>query len=270
MQDYDYFGYFYESYNAIKQLIRISQGASNININAENIKELKIQLPPLDEQKQIADILSTWDRAIELKEKEIANNTVFYKILLKEIFDNKLEERSKNKLGSIVKIEKGKQLSKIDMISAAKYPVINGGVQPAGYTDVYNTSEHTITISEGGNSCGFVNLIEEKFWSGGHCYTLLQKDKIKIDFDYLYHYLKSQQRKIKRLRVGSGLPNIQKSEISKFTIYLHNYENQIYISKFLNNVKKQIDLLKYELQEFELQKKGLMQRLLTGQVRVQV
>ena len=53
------------------------------------------------------------------------------------------------------------------MVENGKYYVLNGGKEPSGYTNSWNTPESTITISEGGNSCGFVNYNEEKFWSGG-------------------------------------------------------------------------------------------------------
>lgn len=51
------------------------------------------------------------------------------------------------------------------------YPVWNGGVIPSGFTDQWNMEANTITISEGG-SCGFVNLCRERFWLGGHCYSV--------------------------------------------------------------------------------------------------
>ena len=47
----------------------------------------------------------------------------------------------------------------------------NGGINPSGYTNIYNR-ENAITISEG-NSAGFVNFVQEKFFSGGHNYTIV-------------------------------------------------------------------------------------------------
>ncbi len=67
----EYFGYFYETKKAINQLLSITQGSSNININANNIKSLIIPLPPITEQKQIATILSTTDNKLDtLQEKK--------------------------------------------------------------------------------------------------------------------------------------------------------------------------------------------------------
>ena len=49
---------------------------------------------------------------------------------------------------------------------------MNGGTQPSGYYNSYNTDAGTISISEGGIRCGYVQYNKENFWSGGHCYTL--------------------------------------------------------------------------------------------------
>ena len=58
------------------------------------------------------------------------------------------------------------------MISNGIYYVLNGGKEPSGYTDKWNVCKNTITISEGGNSCGFINFNFKNFWAGGHCYYL--------------------------------------------------------------------------------------------------
>lgn len=72
------------------------------------------------------------------------------------------------------------------------------------------------------------------------------------------------------LRVGSGLPNIQKKSIDRIIIRIPKLNEQKNISKILNLLDKEIDLLQQELEELKLQKKGLMQLLLTGIVRVNI
>lgn len=53
----------------------------------------------------------------------------------------------------------------------------NGGSDASRkYNDYYD--ENCISISEGGNSCGYINFIKEKFWSGGHNYTLITTKKL--------------------------------------------------------------------------------------------
>ena len=129
---------------------------------------------------------------------EIFND--FKKGLLQQIFTQKLRfDFDEIRLRSISKINKGKQLNKEHMLEIGKFYVLNGGQEPSGYTDSWNTSENTITISEGGNSCGFVNFNTEKFWSGGHCYYL-NKLSENIDVYYLYSYLKFIEPQIMRFK----------------------------------------------------------------------
>ena len=177
------------------------------------------------------------------------------------------DEWEEVRLRKICEIKKGEQLNKDTLESNAEFPVINGGIEPSGFTDEWNTEANTITISEGGNSCGYVNFLREKFWSGGHCYSLLN---LKIDRLYLYQFLKYNQSAIMKLRVGSGLPNIQKSTIEKFIIYKPSLPEQQKIAEILSLGDDELYLLKKELEVLKEQKKGLMQKLLTGEVRVKV
>jgi type I restriction enzyme S subunit len=140
-------------------------------------------------------------------------------------------------------------------------------VTPSGYTDSFNTSANTITISEGGNSCGFVNYCEEPFWCGGHCYALIEVSE-QINPRFVFYFLKSHEPKIMRLRVGSGLPNIQKKDIDKFPIFYPDLETQIKIAELLTLANQEISLLKKTLEQYRSQKRGLMQKLLTGEWQV--
>ena len=112
-------------------------------------------------------------------------------------------------LGDVVEINKGQQLNVADMVDTGKYYALNGGIEPSGFTNNWNTPENTITISEGGNSCGFVNFNTDKFWCGGHCYALNNLSS-EVSNKYLYHFLKAHEQLLMALRVGSGLPNIQR------------------------------------------------------------
>ena len=164
------------------------------------------------------------------------------------------------KLKDLSKINKGKQLNKDDMDENGEYYVLNGGKEPSGYTNSWNTPENTITISEGGNSCGFVNYNEEKFWSGGHCYYLSDLSK-NLDDYYLFSYLKFIEAKIMKLRVGSGLPNIQKGDIENIKIKIPTMKEQLKISNLLLSVDKKIDSIVFQKDNFEIFKKGLLQQM---------
>lgn len=172
-------------------------------------------------------------------------------------------------MGEVAKITKGQQLNVAHMIDNGMYYVLNGGIELSGLTNDWNTPANTITISEGGNSCGFINLNREKFWAGGHCYSLRYVD-ISVYYEFLYHFLKSKEKQIMSLRVGSGLPNIQKKDIDSFIVAIPPLDKQKQIAGILNTARQEIDLLKKQAEALRKQKRGLMQKLLTGEWRVKV
>ena len=88
---------------------------------------------------------------------------------------------------------KGKQLNGEELIEDGQYEYLNGGINPSGKWKEYNVLGSTVTISEGGNSCGYVNYMKNPFWCGAHCYFLYD---VKANTKYLYYALKSQQKKI--------------------------------------------------------------------------
>lgn len=168
-----------------------------------------------------------------------------------------------NKLGAVCRIKKGVQFNRIELTDSGMYPCINGGIEPSGYSDLWNTNENTITISEGGNSCGHVNLIKTKFWSGGHCYSLLDL-RSDMENDFLYQALKGRQNLIMDLRVGSGLPNIQQKAIKEFEFLSpENPTEQTTIARILSKVDEAIAQTEQLIAKYTRIKTGLMQDLLT-------
>ena len=143
------------------------------------------------------------------------------------------------KLGEVANIQKGQQLGKAEMSNNGAFYVLNGGMEPSGYTNQYNTFANTISISEGGNSCGYVSLNLEQFWSGGHNYTLQNP---KIDTFFLYQWLKRHEKGIMALRVGSGLPNIQKSALQDVIVAYPKKSEQRAIAEILNKIDNLITL----------------------------
>lgn len=137
---------------------------------------------------------------------------------------------------------------------------MNGGVLPSGYHSEYNSDGDTISISEGGNSCGYVQYNYTKFWSGGHCYTLHKISNTTTN-KYLYYYLKAYENKIMALRVGSGLPNIQKFTLEKFEIKIPILSEQKKIVLALDGLSNKQSTERQFLKMYQLQKKHLLQNL---------
>ena len=163
-------------------------------------------------------------------------------------------------LDSLVKMRKGEQVNKSILRDQGLYPVINGGIAPSGYYDYYNTDANTITISEGGNSCGYVSYITSRFWCGGHCFAVIVQKEINAK--YIYHLLKRHEYNIMQLRVGSGLPNIQYSDLRKYSVFSTSiYKEQQKIADCLSSLDDLIEATTKKVEALKEHKKGLMQRL---------
>ena len=267
--------------DSVKQwLEQNAVGQTMPNMNTEILRELPlISASSRKEEEKIALILSTWDKVIETVEKLVANSQQQKKALMQQLltgqkrllddngvkFGDEWEEKS---IKSILTISKGQQLNRDTLNTTSVYPVINGGIVPSGYTDDFNTNANTITISEGGNSCGYVSFQKTDFWCGGHCYAL---KKLKLNLEFTYHLLKFNEIQIMRLRVGSGLPNIQKKDLENLQVsFPTNSHEQEKIAQVLTLADREIDLYQQQLDKLKLEKKALMQQLLTGQKRVKL
>ncbi|MFK2208054.1 restriction endonuclease subunit S [Bacteroides fragilis] len=163
-------------------------------------------------------------------------------------------------LSDICDIVKGKQINGEYLSERGEYYVMNGGTEPSGYHSDYNVDANTISISEGGNSCGYVQFNTSPFWSGGHCYSI-QNIADHVDNLYLYHYLKSNEDVIMKLRIGSGLPNIQKKDLAMFKIRVPAIEQQITISTFLSSLERKAEIEERILNVMQKQKLYLLQQM---------
>ena len=122
------------------------------------------------------------------------------------------------KLGDITMFSKGEQINGDLLIKDGQYDYLNGGINPSGKWNSYNVAGNTITISEGGNSSGYVNYMSNNFWCGAHCYYLYNT---LCDRKYLYYSLKSQQNRLMGIRSGACMPNIKKNDLANFMLKFH-------------------------------------------------
>ncbi len=123
------------------------------------------------------------------------------------------------KLKDIANYSKGSQINGDELIEGAEFDYLNGGINPSGKWNEANCVANTITVSEGGNSCGYVNYMKKPFWCGAHCYYLY--DTVE-NTHYLYYALKSQQDRLMKLRSGACMPNIKKGDLGNFEFYFDN------------------------------------------------
>ncbi|MGH1582562.1 restriction endonuclease subunit S [Helicobacter pylori] len=238
------------------------------NISGEHTRQwisrysqLEVPIPPLEIQQEIVKILDAFTELntelnTELKarkkqyqyyqnmlldfndinqnHKDAKMSTKPYpkrlKTLLQTLAPKGVEFR---KLGEVINILKGKQLNKELLLNYGEYPVMNGGIYASGYWNEYNTDCPKIIISQGGASAGYVNYMTSKFWAGAHCYTI-ELNSEKLNYKFLYYFLKNSQTILMKSQFGAGIPALNKADIETLTIPIPPLEIQQEIVKILD------------------------------------
>lgn len=266
-----------------------STGSTRQRIGLGDLKKLPFICPPLPEQQKIAAILSTWDNAIDNFNKLISEKEQLKKGLMQQLLTGKKrfagfrDEWKEVKLGKVFEIIGG---GTPDTTNDTYW---NGDIQwftPTEIKSKYITkSIRTITISGLAKSSakllpvgtllftsratiGDVGIAQIECTTNQGFQSFLPNSSGDISF--LYYWVQFNRNEFIRRSSGSTFLEISKKEIEKIKINLPALEEQKRISATLSKSDKEIELLKQELTNLTDQKKGLMQKLLTGEVRVKL
>lgn len=266
--------------NFISEMTKYRQGVvyGQWKIPEREFLKIKVLVPSFEEQKKIAECLEAEDKMIAAQQQKVESLKAHKKGLMQQLFPNPGTtiphlrfpgfegEWKEKRLGEILRLAKGKQVNGSQLNKTVGFPMMNGGATLSGYYSSYNCESDTIIISEGGNSCGFVNYMKERFWAGGHCYIVSPINK--EDNSYLFHALKYNENNIMALRVGSGLPNIQSKNLLEFIITVPPTAiEQQKIAECLSSLDQVISAEEKELESLKTHKKGLLQQLFPQPVK---
>ena len=259
----DFILQYFESPKWHKSVSEIAvEGARNhglLNISVQDFFQTYHYVPKeKKEQTKIATLLYLIDERISTQNKIIEDLKKLKSAISERLFkDTKGDVIT---LSEICDIVKGEQINGELLSEHGKYYVMNGGTDPSGYYDNYNVGAYTISISEGGNSCGYVQFNKCPFWCGGHCYSI-QNIADNVYNLYLYHYLKTEEKVIMKLRIGSGLPNIQKKDLATFKIKLPTSEQQKAISDILSLLEQKAEIEEQMLIAMQAEKQYLLRQM---------
>ncbi len=285
------FNYLDKSYEKIRDL---SHGSNQDNLNLDIVKALQIPLPPLKEQEKIAEILTTWDEAITkqtelLEAKELQKKALMQKLLSGEVrFDGFSDKWKEVRIDKLFDFKKGQELSKEKLEKNGIFECILYGELYTTYSEVISEIKSKTNIKEGIKSKIDDILIPASTTTSAIDLAIastIQKDNVLIGGDI--NILRKKTNNINGEFISKYLTHIKKMEIAKYAqgitiihlyskdfkhlkIQLPSLPEQQKIAEVLSLADDEINLLKTELEELNLQKKALMQKLLTGQVRVKV
>lgn len=149
---------------------------------------------------------------------------------------------------------------------AGNIPVIAGGKSAAGYHNIANRPANTITISASGASAGYVAFHDYPIFATD-CSTIESSKSYNIK--YIYYLLTFYQFELYALQTGGAQPHVHPNDIYDLNIYYNgNIEDQRNIATILSDMDKEIADLEACRNKYKLIKSGMMQKLLTGQIRL--
>jgi type I restriction enzyme S subunit len=248
----------------------IAGGSAQPGANAKELGSFDISLPPLPEQKAIAEVLSRLDDKIDLLHRqnetlEKMAETLFRKWFVEDA-DDSWEEK---KLGEIGEIKAGGDKPKVysDIKTAnCNIPIYSNGISNEGlygYTDTARIISESITISARG-TIGFISLRQEPYFPIVRLISITPDENI-VSSKYLYLWAKSQNIS------GTGttqqqltVPDISTRRITIPPLKLMNEFTQTVESFFS---KKQFN--KSQIQTLEKLRDTLLPKLISGEVRVE-
>ena len=272
------------------QINNMLVGSNYPAINSSDVASLKIFLPPLPEQEKIAGILGTWDEAIEKLSDLIEQKKVLKKGLMQKLLTGKTrlsgftQPWREVKLGEICKLETANSKSSL-IIENGKYCVIDMGAVSSEAalisTKKTNSNEDLLDVNDvvmpkddigGGNIIGKTAIIKQDntYVLSDHVFKL----KIhKANPTFISYLINSYQynKYMRRMSCGSAILGLSKKDVEKCLLYIpDDISEQQAIADVLSTADNEINLLNQKLEALKAQKKGLMQKLLTGQIRVKV
>lgn len=242
-------------------------------VHYKEFKKFKFPMPLLKEQQKIAQILTTWDAAITkqeelIKEKEQLKKGLMRNLLSGEVrfdgFDNEWEEV---KLGDITDIKTGsKDLQ--DKKDNGEYPffVRSKNIERI---DTYSYNGEAILIPGDGQIGQVYHYVNCKFDYHQRVYKISDSKESILKFIY-YVLQKYFYKHAMSFSAKATVDSLRLPIIKSFKIFLPSIVEQQKIAEVLSLADDEINLLKNKLEELKLQKKALMQKLLTGEVRVKV
>ena len=255
---------------------RQAVGSTIKTIGLPYFKKLKIAVPPFAEQQKIAQILSTWDKAIAVTEQLLANSQQQKKALMQQLLTGKKRVLDENgarfegeweefSLGNIAKVYQPKTISQ-SQLSFDGYPVY-GANGIIGYYCDFNHELEQIAVTCRGSTCGVVNWTMPKSWITGNAMVINVDNNSAISKKFLFYVLSNAD--LKYLITGSGQPQIT-GDIKNHVVHLASFKEQKVIAQVLTIADQEIEVLQRKLDCLQQEKKALMQQLLTGKRRVKV
>ena len=267
------------------------------SISTRDLKKIKIPVPPLPEQQKIAEVLSTWDKAIEKQSQLIEKLELRKKALMQQLLTGKKRLPGFNipwkkiklgEMGNTYNGLSGKNKDDFEQGNAKFIPYINVfsnekidvnnlqcvKINPEDQQNMVKYGDIFFTVSsETPDEVGMASVLLEHLdntYLNSFCFGYRLKDFSTLSPFFAAYLFRTEHFRhyMNILAQGSTRFNLSKKEVMKLRINIPVIKEQITIYKVLNTADRELEFAQQKLDILRQQKVGLMQQLLTGKKRV--
>jgi len=262
-----------------EQIQKFSFGSAQPQLTIEILKRLELQVPPIAEQRKIAEILRTWDEAIEKLEALRAAKEQQLEGFAARLI-HKAQAEPQHLREHLIEVSERNRGQYVDRILSV--------TNSAGFVLAEDQFAHRIASADISNykivrqgqyaynpsriNVGSIARLDD--WPEGALSPMYVVFKLRdtLNSDFFSHWLSSGEarKRIAMAAQGSVRDTVSFSDLGSILRPLPSLEEQRRIARALSAVKMKIGMLRSEIEALTLQKRGLMQKLLTGEWRVQI
>ena len=260
---------------AKNQMSNRAQGKSVVHLYNEDIKEVQVFFPSINEQKRISNLIKELDNSIELKNKELSKLKQFKQAMLQEIFPKEgdryprlrftgfTDAWEQRKVKDIFKVTRGYVLAATkttrEKTTSAQYPVYSSQTLNQGLMGYYKDYlyEDAITWTTDGANAGTVNYRAGKFYCTNVCGVLISDEghANKMVAEALNMIAWKHVSKV-------GNPKLMNNVMSEIIISIpKNMEEQKRISSFFSSLDNLITLHQRELEKLKQLKQAMLKKM---------
>lgn len=281
----EYFKYYFQTNKFYENVKNNTQGSVRNSLSFKALSDFDYLLPPIKEQEKIVGILSDIDEII-IKNREKINLYIKRKVV---IIDSILKNSkySRKKVKEVAEIYLG--LTHKPKYVEAGIPFLSSQNVSSGYLDFdnikyisqeeFDKASNTIKpkigdvlFSRVGSNLGNPVIVDVDVNFGIYVSLGYLRAKENVDNRFLKQWISSKEfsNQIRTKVSGGAKNNINTGWLKEFNITIPELDEQKKLVRILENIDKENIKLKEKIEQYEKLKKGLMQKLLTGKVRVKI
>ena len=279
----DYFKYYFQTHRFNENVKNNTQGSVRNSLSFKALSEFEYLLPPLEEQKRIVKILDQVNRIIEKYQNLINQKEQFIKSQFVEMFGNPLNNEKRwttDKIKNVapVKSYKGDFQEKVWLLNLDMIESNSGKIIDYLYVNINDVGSSTCTFNEENVLYSklrpYLNKVVEPKKNGYATTELipLKPNNEKLNRCFFAHLLRSEHfvRYISEKVAGTKMPRVSTDFLKNFDVILPPIDLQNRFEKIVQLIDKQKFELEKQKQNYIDLRRGLMQQLLMGKVRIDV